>query len=370
MGVIFSLDPASSSFTKLQTYYGANGSLPEIGAAFIEVGQMDVAYITTSVGNNTFCIGSTVNVNYIATGDYNEANLFTAQISDASGSFANPVNIGSITTTMSGSINATIPANTPAGSHYRVRVVSSHPAVTGSDNGSNITFNSLPIATISASGATTFCPGGSVKLTSSTADSYLWSTGEITPSITVNNSGSYSVTVATNGCSAVSEATVVIAEDKEPPSIANASTNKTLIWPPNHKMVNIEVNYDVFDNCGSTNPVLTITSNEPEGGTNKDDVAGDWKIIDPHHIQLRAERSGGGNGRIYTITITATDAAGNKTQQQLYVTVPHDHSSVKGEKAEIVFTLKLLSNPTSSFFKLVLQINSDELAYLRVFDNF
>lgn len=59
-------------------------------------------------------------------------------------------------------------------------------------------------ATITASGATTLCNGGSVVLTASSAASYTWSTGANTPSISVNQSGTYNVTVTTTGsCTAV-----------------------------------------------------------------------------------------------------------------------------------------------------------------------
>ena len=65
-----------------------------------------------------------------------------------------------------------------------------------------ITVNTLPsVPTITASGATTFCSGGSVVLTSSSATDNVWSTGETTQSITVSTSGSYSVEVIENGCS-------------------------------------------------------------------------------------------------------------------------------------------------------------------------
>ena len=73
-----------------------------------------------------------------------------------------------------------------------------------------ITINPLPAPTITAGGPTTFCAGGSVTLTASSASSYLWSDGETNQSITVNATGNYSVTVTdANGCSATSAATVV-----------------------------------------------------------------------------------------------------------------------------------------------------------------
>ena len=41
-------------------------------------------------------------------------------------------------------------------------------------------------------------------------------------------------------------------------------------------------------------------------------------------VQLRAERSGTGDGRVYTITITASDASGNQSTATVDVRVPHD----------------------------------------------
>jgi hypothetical protein len=66
-----------------------------------------------------------------------------------------------------------------------------------------LVINAAPVASIAASGATTFCVGGAVTLTASGGSSYRWSTGATTASITVSASGSYGVT-ATNaaGCSA------------------------------------------------------------------------------------------------------------------------------------------------------------------------
>jgi large repetitive protein len=67
-------------------------------------------------------------------------------------------------------------------------------------------------ATITPSGPTTFCAGGSVTLTASTGTSYAWSNGATTQSITVGASGSYTVAVTnSDGCSATSAATAVTA---------------------------------------------------------------------------------------------------------------------------------------------------------------
>ncbi len=73
-----------------------------------------------------------------------------------------------------------------------------------------ITVNALPVASISASGTTTFCEGGSVTLTSSSSTGNMWSTTETTQAITVNQSGDYTVTVTDgNGCVATSANTTI-----------------------------------------------------------------------------------------------------------------------------------------------------------------
>ena len=74
----------------------------------------------------------------------------------------------------------------------------------------NVTVNPLPLAIITPGGATTFCQGGSVLLTSSPGSSYLWNNGATTQSISVTTTGSYSVRVTdANGCMATSPVTNV-----------------------------------------------------------------------------------------------------------------------------------------------------------------
>ena len=110
--------------------------------------QPEVDIKTNNISSLVFCAGSAVTVPFFATGILDNSNIFKAQLSGSNGSFANPDNIGSITSTSSGTISAVIPANIPNGTGYRIRVVSSRPNFNGRDNGSNILINSL-IATCS-----------------------------------------------------------------------------------------------------------------------------------------------------------------------------------------------------------------------------
>jgi hypothetical protein len=68
---------------------------------------------------------------FTTTGTYNTGNIFTAQLSDEIGDFSSQVTIGTLSSTAAGTISGTIPAGTVSGIGYRIRVVSSNPAVTG-----------------------------------------------------------------------------------------------------------------------------------------------------------------------------------------------------------------------------------------------
>jgi hypothetical protein len=115
------------------------------------------ATITTgAISGSPFCVtaslGAAVSVPFTSIGTYT-SNTYTAQLSNAAGSFASPIFLGSLVSTAnSGSIPATIPANTATGTGYRIRVISNSPVVTGTDNGSNLAIN-LSTNSIAPTGA-------------------------------------------------------------------------------------------------------------------------------------------------------------------------------------------------------------------------
>jgi hypothetical protein len=122
--------------------------------------------------------------------------------------------------------------------------------------------------------------------------------------------------------------TKTIKLDKTAPTL-NISLDKTTIWSPNHKMVPITATINASDATSGIDLVMltSISSNE----TLQSDDIQNANYNTPttgttDSFELRADRLGNGNGRVYTITYTATDKAGNVTTKSITVSVPHDQS--------------------------------------------
>jgi microsomal dipeptidase-like Zn-dependent dipeptidase len=106
--------------------------------------------------------------------------------------------------------------------------------------------------------------------------------------------------------------------DKTPPLVTCSSSAPSL-WPPNHRLVNVQFGVTVDDPlsgpAGFT--LLSVTSNEPDNGLGDGDTPNDiqgFAIGTPDLTgQLRAERSGRGTGRVYSARYRAEDTAGNTT---------------------------------------------------------
>jgi len=133
--------------------------------------------LSISIGSmiSSCCAGSLVSVPFSVKGAYLSGNVFTAQLSNSTGNFGSPVTIGTITSINSGTISATIPISTIPGTGYRIRVVSNNPAITGTDNGTNITVNSIPSAP--ATTGSLICIGSNATLSASgavTGEKYKW----------------------------------------------------------------------------------------------------------------------------------------------------------------------------------------------------
>jgi hypothetical protein len=114
-----------------------------------------------------------------------------------------------------------------------------------------------------------------------------------------------------------------------PPGDVTITLNRDCLWPPNHKMADIYATVELTGSCCPTPPVVTlmsVTSNEPDNGRADGNTTDDIVIISDTHVQLRSERSGQGDGRIYTLTYEVVDCSGNTTIATAEVRVPHDRA--------------------------------------------
>jgi hypothetical protein len=123
--------------------------------------------------------------------------------------------------------------------------------------------------------------------------------------------------------------TLVVRVAQTPPAITLKPDIS--IWPPNHKYHTFTADDFVKsakNKCGDTIRVTiaSVSCDEAVDTTGDGNTSNDIVITCPATVDLRAERQGNGDGRVYTIVLAATDPAGNRTTATAHVVVPHDHS--------------------------------------------
>lgn len=122
-----------------------------------------------------------------------------------------------------------------------------------------VTVNALPAPTVTANGSTTFCTGDSVVLTSSAANSYLWSDNSTTQSIAVTQSGSYSVTVTdANGCQGTSN-TITVSSSAAPAPTVSVQGSASLCQGESVVLTSSSADAYAWSN-GATTQSITVTT--------------------------------------------------------------------------------------------------------------
>lgn len=162
-----------------------------------------------------------------------------------------------------------------------------------------------------------------------------WEPGSLhTISLRVTDDGSWA-----SDCGGISnltgEQTIILAVSSGF-ECGNAEPSISKLWPPNHKMVDIHI-------IGVTNPdgeppiitITGITQDEPVNDTGDGNFSPDGMGIGTDVAKLRAERSGIGNGRVYTIRFIAQDSSGAMCHGNIKVSVPHDKKSEAMDDGQI-----------------------------------
>lgn len=121
---------------------------------------------------------------------------------------------------------------------------------------------------------------------------------------------------------------VVAVVDSTPPGLSLALF-PAVLWPPDHRQVDVQARVEAHDACSTPVPLLvSVASSEPDDASGLGDgqTLNDIEAAEPGSadflFRLRAERSGNGAGRWYTVTYQATDEAGNSTSAAAFVLVP------------------------------------------------
>lgn len=147
---------------------------------------------------------------------------------------------------------------------------------------------------------------------------------------------------STGAETSASDTAIVTISDTAPPMLL-VNPDPDQLWPPNHKLHDVHVDVLAFDTCDAAPAVelVDIFSSEPDDGIGDGNTDGDIQDADlgtdDRDFALRAERSGPGDGRVYTAVYEATDLAGNHVDAQALVLVPHDmgHGAANGHDGEM-----------------------------------
>ena len=241
-----------------------------------------LAMITQPYTDTLLCVGGTFTLNYIVDYNFQVGNIFTAELSDATGSFTTPVTIGTVTSNAAGSISCTIPGGTTTGNLYRIRIRASNPVYIAPDEMLNIHIvNGTPNTT--ATGSTPTCVGSNISLFDNatyTVTSYSWSgvngfssgvqnpvvTGTFTP--TAAGVYIYSVTTTHASCPSTTTTVSIIVNATIPPTPSDSSSGHCVGSPiylfSNPNTIATGITYSWTGPAGFTsvsqNPIIPIAA--------------------------------------------------------------------------------------------------------------
>lgn len=264
-----------------------------------------------------------------------------------------------------------------------------------------VTINATPVTpTISANGATSFCTGGSVDLTSSTANGNVWSTTATSQTITVTSTGTYTVTTTDgNGCSATSAVTSVNVSNAPIPTVnatalvgcsgdsitLTASNSDTYMWSTGESTQSIAVsttdtytvtttNSNACNGVGTSTPT-TITFTQSPTASGSMSTAGNvvtftntsvnatnysWDFGDFTNSSAASPVHAFASNGTYTVILTATN--GNCSD-----TIVFDiQISVGLNELENFMDVKLYPNPTNGNTTLVFENLTENEATIKI----
>src|SRR6266849_3578646 len=236
------------------------------------------------------------------------------------------------------SASYTTPAATTQDNGAQFRVVVSNSVGSATSNAATLTVDSPPVANAGAD-QTIECAGHGgtpVRLDGSKSSDpdgnalgFVWKDeannvvgrSAIVELTLTMGTHTFTLTVTDLGGLSSRATTHVTVQDTAPPTLW-VSLSPNVLWPPNHKLVQVTATVDASDACGSNLAVVlvSITSNEQDHGRGHGNRENDIQAVgggpvpfgtDVRSFMLRAEYSGKGTGLIYTVTYMAKNASGH-----------------------------------------------------------
>jgi hypothetical protein len=206
---------------------------------------------------------------------------------------------------------------------FVARIVMNHAPVAdaGPDQIASADATCRASVTLDGSGSTD--PDGD-RLTYAWSGAFGAATG-VTPAISAAvGTQTIALSVSDGDGGTASDAMQLTVNNTVPPAVTDLAATPSTLTPPDHRMVDVTIAALVAPACGTTATcqIVSVSSNEPANAEGDGNTDPDWVIADPLHLQLRAERSGTGSGRVYTIDVRCTDSARNSTMKSVIVTVP------------------------------------------------
>lgn len=168
---------------------------------------------------------------------------------------------------------------------------------------------------------------------------WTWDGGSATgvnPTVTLPPGSTTVTLIVFDGQLSATDTVDITVKDTTPPTIT-ALGNQKVLWPANHKYQTVSISNlvsSVTDICDTSVGVAkieitSVSSDEPEEALGEGDgnTTEDIVIKSIQTVNLRAERQGEGNGRVYTINYKVMDASGNTATGSSQVWVPHDQGN-------------------------------------------
>jgi hypothetical protein len=255
-------------------------------------------------------VNNGTNVTYTPAANFNGSDSFTYTIDDGQGGAPATATVA-VTVT---------PVNDPpvaVGESYTINqdttLTVAAPGVLGND--SDIDGDTLHAVLVSSPAHGTLTPLAADGSISYTPNAHFTGTDSFTYKANDGHADSNVVTVT------------IHVLDTEPPDIS-ASVGTSMLWPPNHALVNVGFALSVADNGGgAVTTSVEVRSDEDDVTPADGDQSPDAKDIAEGTLRLRAERDATQDGRVYVIRVTSTDSSSNTAHRCVTVVVPKSLSA-------------------------------------------